>query len=586
MSFGRFFFLLSLFLLVSCGDKNSTNFTAAATTVETDAYADLYVYVIDAVSGAPIPGAGFQLPLLDSAVRKTDGVSGVTFQNLPVGENYAVSVSAQGYASASCNASIRFAGNVSNTNIAIAENVTRAVPLHKRAASLRGSLFYRNLENPFRLDVRPAQGATVSVLVQDANDCVFQQKSFGPVTVNADGFFSFDSLPEQALYSLVAHDATLNKVLYSGKQITGSLNGENNTTVLPQLVYDRVQTAFGFVFTSDNRAVAEKNDSLVFKFSEPVNSSLLRYGNISVSKAGDGSLIATGFTWKDSGKTLTIFPVLGEWESSSAYSVSLKLYSALSSEAIDTTLVFTVNEFSDFSGRPVSGVVLVSDVNYNAASVPLRWNSLENAEAYEIYAKVSSRFEVNYRLAGETSSVTNGVLDTVFTLPAPNWFSKGDSVQILIVARNGKGKSAFGSPLTVQDRVKPQITAAPAAIAPDTANFVINATNNFNKTGAESSITQNVTFNEPMDTTAALLTDFPESLPRVLSVETAWTSETVLKITVKVSAGELNTSIERLAIPLTVRGLRDNAKNPVRATTVRNKTWEDLLILLRVDAVP
>ncbi|MCL2100404.1 MAG: hypothetical protein FWH22_01675 [Fibromonadales bacterium] len=92
-------------------------------------------------------------------------------------------------------------------------------------------------------------------------------------------------------------------------------------------------------------------------------------------------------------------------------------------------------------------------VNYNTGSVTLSWDSMASAEAYEIYAKSSFRFDAIYSFAGEVTAKTNGIVNTSFVLQTGNWFGNGNSAQILVAARNGKGKSAFGEPFCEKRRI-------------------------------------------------------------------------------------------------------------------------------------
>ena len=578
----KFAFLLSIFFLLSCSDTyvyTSDNGTQKAS-------GDLFVRAVDAVSGVSIPNAVFFLAAKDSFFRKSNGEGGTIYRNLPIGDNYAVSARALGYAGSVCNAAIKIADNQSASTNPSVENTTLEVPLRKRVSSLRGSIFYQNVKNPHQIELFVAAGAKVSLHVLD-NECSYERRVFGPVTVDKDGFFSFDSLPEKAAYTLMAHDAMLGDFLYSGIEITGALGTSGNSTIVPRIIYNMAQSTFGFMINSDNRSSTEKGDALTFGFSEPVNVSLLRSGDLAVSKTDAAKTpVATNFTWSDQNRSLSIKPAFGEWESSQRYEITLKLYSALSSKIMDTVLVFSVNEFFDISKLTVSGIKTDAPVSYNTGSVTLRWNSMANAEAYEIYAKVSSRFESIYSFVREIATVTRGKVDTSYALSTSNWFQNGDSALILIAARNGKGKSSFGKPFVIKDNTLPRFSGGPYAIAPDTANYRIDATTYFNSTVNESVVPINIGFNEPMNTSAVLSVDIPSQTPRLLNAELKWTNTTTLNISFKIGAGNLNSSKEPLKIPIIVSGLKDIAGNPVATTTVGTKTWNGLLILMHVNGVP
>jgi hypothetical protein len=579
--------LIAFFLLASCGETVAEPSAANESSGKSEVVGDLFVSAVDAVSGNSVSNVKFFMPAMDKEPRESSGISGTVYRNLPIGENYLVGVSAKGYASAVCNASIKFTKEQIGQNTLFAENATLTVPLRKLSASLRGSVFYQNLANPLQLDLFPASNAKLSVIAKDDVNCSYEQRIFGPVSVNEDGFFSFDSLPEKADYSIIVHDAVLGGLLYSGMQSEGTLGVSSNSVILPRMVYEVVQTAFGFVISSDNRSVAGKNDTLKFGFSEPVNISLLRNGDLSVSKTEASTVsVAVDFVWDSLNKNLAIAPAFGEWESGQSYTIRIKLHSLLSSKIIDTTLVFLVKEFSDISKDFVRGIKLDNPaVNYNTYSVTLRWNEMKNAEAYEIYTKSSSRFETIYSLTGEVTTKTNGKTDTAFFLQTYNLLINGDSVLVLIAARNGKGKSSFGEPFAIKDNVPPQFTEGPY-INPDTANYVINATTYFNGTVNESILPTDINFNEPMDTSAVLSINIPTLTPRPLKAELKWQSTTSLRISFGIGAGTLNEGKEILKIPVTVSGFKDIAGNKFMGTTVGTKTWEGLLILIYADGVP
>ncbi|GBU23630.1 hypothetical protein R83H12_00246 [Fibrobacteria bacterium R8-3-H12] len=278
-----FSFTLILFFLSSCGDTTVEAFGSESSTTEisssgalvaeqpaTKVGGDLFVYAIDAVSGNAIPDAEFFLLAADSMPRKSNGIGGTIYRNLPIGENYAVSARVPGYASVVCDVSIKVAASQTSQAIPIAENATLKMPLRKLAASLRGSIFYQDVKNPHQTELSTATGAGISVHIQD-NECSYERKVFGNAKADKDGFFSFDSLPEKAAYTLVAHDAELGGFLYSGIEMSGVLGTSGNAIIVPRIVYNMAQTAFGFMINSDNRLSAEKGDTLIFGFSEPVN---------------------------------------------------------------------------------------------------------------------------------------------------------------------------------------------------------------------------------------------------------------------------------------------------------------------------
>ena len=241
-----FFFIL---FLIACSDSiNNTSTTTNVSTVESDTKGDLTVYAVDAVSGELIREANISTFVAEDSFQTIYSENGVCFSNLPVGENYAVYVSATGYAPAVCKASIQFSENVLSPNMSFVDNTTLNVGLHKLASSLKGSVYYQNPENPMLLDILPAAGANVTLIVKDSGDCAFLQKKYGPVKVDSNGFFVFDSLPEKTNFVLNVHDTEFKGFLFSGMEWEGSLNYAQTAAVLPKLVFEKIQTAFGFDF--------------------------------------------------------------------------------------------------------------------------------------------------------------------------------------------------------------------------------------------------------------------------------------------------------------------------------------------------
>ncbi|MCQ2124485.1 MAG: hypothetical protein MJZ25_09910 [Fibrobacter sp.] len=576
-------FVFFLFI-VSCSDTVN-NTTTNVSTIESDTSGDLYVYAKDAVSGELISDAEYSAPAIDDSSLVAYGDKGVRFQDLPVGENYAVYVSAEDYASVVCNASIKFSDNVTSPNMSFVDNTTLEVKMRKLSSKLKGSIYYQNPENPTQLDILPAEGAKVSLVVKDADDCSFLQKTYGPVEVDEDGFYSFDSLPEKAEYVLNVHDSKFKGFMFSGMEQEGTLGLSKTATVLPKIVFEKIQTAFGFDFVQDNRSYIQKDDSLKFSFSEPVNISQLQNKSVRVEKVKGDERISVAFDsdWTDSNKTLQIVPAFGEWEFNAVYKVSMTLYSALSAEAIDTTLEFSIKEFFDLSEDTVS-ILPVGKIDYNTASVPISWESMSGAEAYEVYAMVSSRNEKNYSMVGEVTTVKNGKLDTTFTLSTTGLFNNGNSVSVIVAARNEKNRSAFGEPVVLEDNKNPEFSKAPAVTTLDTANVVYNATTYFT-TVAEGSITLEVGFNEPMNTEDSLEVTLPKDSPRKLSLDWTWKSSTVLTLTLKVKAGDAYEDEENLSLPIEIKGLKDLAGNKISESSIGKKSWKNLLVVLQVSGV-
>ena len=578
---------LFLLLLVSCSDTvNNTTTTTNVSTTESDTKGDLYVYAMDAISGELIPEVVFSTPAVDDSLQVVYGEKGACFPDLPVGENYAIYASAENYAPVVCNASIKFSENVSSPSMSFVDNSTLNIGMNKLASSLRGSIYYQNPENPTQLDILPAAGAKVTLVVQDSGDCTFLQKKYGPIKVDSNGYFAFDSLPEKANFVLNVHDTKFKGFLFSGMEQEGTLGYAKTATVLPKIVFEKIQTAFGFDFIQDNRSFAQKKDSLKFSFSEPVNNTALQNNDIRVEKQIDSvtaTAVAINYKWLDSNRTLRIAPAFGEWEFDCRYNIHLKLHSAYSAETIDTTLEFTVNEFFDLSEKKVSGIS-APKINYNTNSVALKWESVSGADAYEIYTKVPSRSEKSFNLVGAITSITKGKLDTTFTLQTTGMFANGDSICVLVAARNEKNRTEFGEPFVLKDNTRPEFSKSPQANESDTANFVIDATTFF-KTTAEGTTTIEETFNEPMNTRDSLEIELPKNSPRNLDVSWTWKSNTNLSLTIKVKAGDEYTGEEALSLPIVIKGLKDIAGNKINDPKVKDKTWENLVIILHVNGV-
>lgn len=578
------FLLILFFFIVSCSDTIN-NTTTNVSTIESDTKGDLFVFAKDAVSGELISDVEYSVPAVTDSAQIAYGENSARFSDLPVGENYAVYVSSDEYASVVCNASIKFSENVSSPSMSFVDNTTLEVKLNKLSAKLKGSVYYQNPENPAQLDILPAEDAKVSLIVKDYGNCSFLNKTYGPVEVDEDGYFSFDSLPENADFILNVQDSEFKGFLFSGKTQEGTLGFAETATVLPKIVFEKIQTAFGFDFVQDNRSYIQKDDSLKFSFSEPVNVSQLQNKNIRVEKVvgEEGVIVAVDHEWLDSDKTLSIAPSFGEWEFNCQYRVFLTLYSMQSAETIDTTLYFSIKEFLDLSEDTVSGIS-APKINYNTASVALKWDSMDGAEAYEVYAMISSKHDKNFSLVGEVTTVSNGKLDTTFTLTTTGMFNNGETVSVLVAARNEKNRSKFGEPFVLEDDSAPEFSKAPVVTAVDTANFVIDATKYFG-VETESTMSIEVTFNEPMNTEDSLDISVPKDSPRKLGVEWNWKSETALTLTIKVKAGDVYDDESALSLPIVVEGLKDFAGNDIKSSSVKDSKWDDLLVVLHIDGV-
>ena len=78
------YFLILLFLLISCSDTIN-NTTTTVSTVESDTKGDLYVYAKDIVSGELISHAEYSSPVVQNTSLIIHGNKGICFQDLPVG---------------------------------------------------------------------------------------------------------------------------------------------------------------------------------------------------------------------------------------------------------------------------------------------------------------------------------------------------------------------------------------------------------------------------------------------------------------------------------------------------------------------
>ena len=163
-------------------------------------------------------------------------------------------------------------------------------------------------------------------------------------------------------------------------------------------------------------------------------------------------------------------------------------------------------------------------------------------------------------------------------------FANGDSICVLVAARNEKNRTEFGEPFVLKDNTRPEFSKSPQANESDTANFVIDATTFF-KTTAEGTTTIEETFNEPMNTKDSLKIELPKNAPRDLDVSWTWKSNTNLSLTIKVKAGDEYTGEEALSLPIVIKGLKDLAGNKINDPKVKDKTWENLVIILHVNGV-
>ncbi|MCL2207819.1 MAG: hypothetical protein FWB90_06980 [Fibromonadales bacterium] len=363
-------FAAALFaLLFSCSD----DVVKAENVLQTE----LHVTAQDASTGefveakAVLLGDALVVPVAGSATFKV------------MAGTHRILVEKPGYASIEIIATI---DTDEHSNVYVAKENYINAQLYPLTAGLSGYLTYTNANGK---DV-PAAGATVRITFPG-----LLLKNFEEATTDTDGKYVFANLPAVVNNYKIA---VLPVIMADGKSF-GELE-LNSTHALESgfSIYNDVQNisvlTSTFVVSYYTKNVFDA-DTVAFAFSDDINLESVTNSTVDVSP-----VIAINIKWGKN--TLAIVPA-GKWTGN--FYVELNNLKSVKGQSLSNNNYLITVLKPDLSSLNVTGLVNTdsASINFDSESAALRWNRLEGAEKYEIYATKNglNKFEK----VGETSSL-------------------------------------------------------------------------------------------------------------------------------------------------------------------------------------
>lgn len=448
-----------LAVLAGC-DDTTTNSTTTATTVDqsfTDSKArgNIFVLLRDQVSGAPLEDARVTLLGSDSTTVLQSGASGdVVFRGLLPGTRL-LRLEKDGYAGRLV--TVTLADGASD--VPRLQDLSFDVSLPKLGAEVNGKVYFLDKTG----NRMPLKGAVVDLYFrsEDGFRWIAGHRSTGTDSL---GEYAFDSLPEDVEIELLVRSRAIDGNVYaaSGRRSIDALKS-GETRYIP--VFELLPDVEAFALLSDNLDAITENDALSLTFSQAVDTTALRIGDIAVvNGTTDVGILAT---WSSGARSLQIRPFSGKWiTGSNRLVLNLKSGLGVSLAKNMTFVASSVSELPKQSGfLSAKASVFGRDtnkVNSATASVEFKWGRAAGAEGYDLYKK--ARGDNAYLWVAKTSDAK----DTVLALNTTDMFDKGDTVSFVVVPFNSKGSAGLsGAPsLKLTDAIRPKLVEAPADFSP------------------------------------------------------------------------------------------------------------------------
>jgi hypothetical protein len=448
-----------LAVLAGC-DDTTTNSTTTATTVDqsfTDSKArgNIFVLLRDQVSGDPLEGARVTLLGSDSTTVLQSGASGdVVFRGLLPGTRL-LRLEKDGYAGRLV--TVTLADGASD--VPRLQDLSFDVSLPKLGAEVNGKVYFLDKTG----NRMPLKGALVDLYFrsEDGFRWIAGHRSTGTDSL---GEYGFDSLPEDVEIELLVRSRAIDGNVYAAsgtRSIDALKSGE--TRYIP--VFELLPDVEAFALLSDNLDAITENDALSLTFSQAVDTTALRIGDIAVvNGTTDVGILAS---WSSGARTLQIRPFSGKWiTGSNRLVLNLKSGLGVSLAKSMNFVASSVSELPKQSGfLSAKANVFGRDtnkVNSATASVEFKWGRAAGAEGYDLYKK--ARGDNAYLWVAKTSDAK----DTVLALNTTDMFDKGDTVSFVVVPFNSKGSAGLASApsLKLTDAIRPKLVEAPADFAP------------------------------------------------------------------------------------------------------------------------
>jgi len=440
----------SALMFAACSDTVVTDYQDAKATATVD------FFVTDYYTGLKLPGADSAKVTklaVDTLVQAVDSATGhAQFTKVEIG-TYIFLVEAIGYAPVYFKPVVAESAGDLPRVYDLAEQVT----LPKLGATVNGKVYYTNLDG----QTLPMDAATVELKLGALPNDLSWPSEFVYTTTDANGSYSFANLPEGVGYTITVRQKDLNNKAYVTNQTVSASNVKaGETKTVASIVVDVNAIALTVLSTNYSGLQDITPSSVVtITFSDSVNTSLIRLGDIMVSRGGRTVLVTP--TWSADNKTLSLAPAdAGLWDLALTYTISLNLTSGkeqvLNTTGWDPTFVPSL-----YTAVPAAvsgfGQAKTDVVYWNATptsfsgstSFKVVWKASKDVSGYLIYYKgvADSMF-----VEGATSNVTDssatvaysfgvgigGVTDSVTaSLPVKiipyNKFGQGPASAVLLI---------------------------------------------------------------------------------------------------------------------------------------------------------
>ncbi len=411
--------LIAIFMLFlcSCGD----------TIVEGNAYTqgnisgNISVIVLDAVTILSVKNANVMLLGKDNKPMETNSNSTITYENLPVGNNYTFHIEAPGYASVLCKASVSPDSMAGSKETVVVDDAVLKVYLPKLGAKLQGSIAYTDLQaNTISIPAAGNGEAKLRLKLNIINECELINP-YREASTGLNGTYFFDSLPELAHYELTALESRIDNMVYRQFIVEsyGVLGLSGDIAKAPLGIYAEAVSLEKFRLLNAPDTVSP-DGKISLLFSKDINKARTNISAFYIT----GMNYAVEAKWNGE-RTLEVSPIGGIWNVNDLITISNSSYLyatdgtylnygtlaavRVTNGALGTVPKFWLENYGTGTALNAKGDSLDLDTfNLQGQGLGFRWNKANNAASYVIYAKCTG--EINYTplsvsLQSDTSAI-------------------------------------------------------------------------------------------------------------------------------------------------------------------------------------
>jgi 5-hydroxyisourate hydrolase-like protein (transthyretin family) len=265
--------------------------------------AKLTVVVIDVITGSLVSDA--EVTLLSADKKGTTNSEGIViFKDIHVG-SHRLLIKKDGYADIYRTTSI---DGSSDENIHIAEDNITDVYLYPENAGLWGHVYYMNKKG----QKVPAEDVKVYIKLENSD---YNEKQY-PATTNEDGKYEFSKLPPGVYYTIWAEGKVIDGIAFERLDMSYLNLISNGKVYKDEVVLQENNSLFEVV---SYKNILEKNEALVFTFTDSVNVELLVARKMIELKyvpfMSSADTVLANISWSEDYKKLTIAPPTGgKWK--------------------------------------------------------------------------------------------------------------------------------------------------------------------------------------------------------------------------------------------------------------------------------